>query len=161
MIFPKEKSCCFTGHRPDKLTQSEESLRPLLKSAVSDALEMGITTFITGMAKGFDILAAEEVLAMRAENPTIHLVCALPYPTFRNGRSFEEKKRYDLILSAADFTQVVSKEYSIFCYQKRNIWMVDSSCRVIAAYNGTKGGTKNTIDYALSKGLEVVNILGI
>jgi hypothetical protein len=39
--------------------------------------------------------------------------------------------------------------------------MVDSSCRVIAAYNGTKGGTKNTIDYALSKGLEVVNILGI
>ena len=43
-------------------------------------------------------------------------------------------------------------------YQKRNIWMVDKSNRVIAAYNGGKGGTKNTIDYATHSGVEVVNI---
>lgn len=33
--------------------------------------------------------------------------------------------------------------------------MVDHSNRVIAYYNGAAGGTKNTIDYAISMGIEV------
>ena len=36
--------------------------------------------------------------------------------------------------------------------------MVDNSSRVISAYNGEKGGTKNTIEYAKSKNIGVVNI---
>ena len=36
--------------------------------------------------------------------------------------------------------------------------MVNKSNRVIAAYNGEKGGTKNTIDYACRVGINVVNI---
>lgn len=37
--------------------------------------------------------------------------------------------------------------------------MVDHSKRVIAFYNGASGGTKNTIDYATRKGVEVINVL--
>ncbi len=37
--------------------------------------------------------------------------------------------------------------------------MVDRSARVIAAYNGESGGTKNTIDYAKRRGIEIINIL--
>ena len=39
--------------------------------------------------------------------------------------------------------------------------MVDRSSRVIAAYNGESGGTKNTIRYANSKNVEVENILTV
>ena len=39
--------------------------------------------------------------------------------------------------------------------------MVDNSARVIAAYNGEKGGTLNTIKYAKAKKTEVVNIFEI
>jgi len=39
-----------------------------------------------------------------------------------------------------------------------NGWF-DNSSRVIAAFNGEKGGTKNTIDYALKKKVPVYNIL--
>ena len=35
--------------------------------------------------------------------------------------------------------------------------MVDHSNRIIAYFNGAPGGTKNTIDYAVSKGIEVVS----
>ena len=38
----------------------------------------------------------------------------------------------------------------------RNEWMVDHSNRVIAYYNGTPGGTRNTIEYAGKKMIEVV-----
>ena len=37
--------------------------------------------------------------------------------------------------------------------------MVDRSSRVIAFYNGESGGTRNTILYAESKGVEVINLL--
>ena len=33
---------------------------------------------------------------------------------------------------------------------------VDHSSRVIAIYNGTSGGTRNTIDYARKQGCQVI-----
>lgn len=52
--------CCFTGHRPEKLGVTEEKTKMLLSSAVDDAIEGGFSTFITGMARGFDLWAAEK-----------------------------------------------------------------------------------------------------
>ena len=40
-------------------------------------------------------------------------------------------------------------------FQQRNEWMVDHSSRLIAIYNGTPGGTRNTIEYAKQKKLEI------
>ena len=37
--------------------------------------------------------------------------------------------------------------------------MVDRSARLIAAYTGEKGGTKNTVDYAARKGVQTVFVL--
>ena len=37
--------------------------------------------------------------------------------------------------------------------------MVDRSDKVIAVYNGTRGGTYNTIKYAEKKNIQIVNVL--
>jgi hypothetical protein len=37
--------------------------------------------------------------------------------------------------------------------------MVDRSNLVIAVFNGKKSGTKNTVDYAIKKGINVYNVL--
>ena len=37
-------------------------------------------------------------------------------------------------------------------------WMVDHAGRVIAVFNGEKGGTKNTIDYAERQNIPVIYI---
>ena len=42
-----------------------------------------------------------------------------------------------------------------------NVWMVDHSSRVIAYYNGSAGGTKNTIDYARKQNIQVIEPDGI
>ncbi len=47
-----KKSCCFTGHRPEKLDISIEELEARLKTAIDEAVKDGFTTFITGMAPG-------------------------------------------------------------------------------------------------------------
>lgn len=155
----KEKVCCFTGHRPEKLTRGEDAVRKLLEGAVDSAIERGFNTFITGMAEGTDIWAAEIVLSKKQENPNINLVCALPHPDFEKSRSAEEKQKFKSIIDNADLVKMVNERYFTGCYQVRNKWMVDLSGLVIAVWNGTKSGTANTVKYAVSKDVAVVNVL--
>lgn len=154
-----KQRCCFTGHRPDKLGYTEEEIKPLLEKAIDGAIEGGYVTFISGMAKGTDIWAAEIVLEKKKKNRALHLVCAIPHPGFINGRSAQERRRYENIIKNADKCVLVSDRCLPGCYQKRNIWMVDRSSGVIAVFNGTKGGTANTINYAKRHGVKIVNVL--
>ncbi len=151
--------CCFTGHRPEKMVYKEEEIKPLLGKAIDEAIEAGYTTFITGMAPGTDIWAAEMVLNRKKENRALHLICALPHPGFDCKRTIAEKIRFQKILQEADFIREINDCYFAGCYQRRNKWMVDHSGLVIAVFNGYNSGTKNTIEYARVKGIRVKNVL--
>ena len=151
--------CCFTGHRPDKIDLGENDIKPILEKAIDEAIANGYITFITGMAMGTDIWAAEIVLERKKTNKELHLICALPHPGFENRRSMTEKMRFNKILKKADLVKEINNHYFTGCYQVRNEWMVDRSNLVIAIFNGQKSGTKNTIDYAKRKGIKVVNVL--
>ncbi len=154
--------CCFTGHRPEKMTVLENlRVKALLKAEIKKAVRDGYVTFISGMARGIDMWAAEIVLAEKKNNPELHLICASPHKGFETRWDKTEKQRYNDILAQADVVKYISEASSWGCYQIRNEWMVDRSSRVIAAYNGSKGGTKNTIDYAERSGVEVINILRV
>ena len=74
----REKSCCFTGHRPVKLDAPEEEIRAWLAEKIDEAAADGYTTFITGCAMGVDLWAGQAVLRKRAGNPGIRLVAASP-----------------------------------------------------------------------------------
>ena len=67
----RKHRCCFTGHRPEKLSLSENEVKPLLEKAIDNAIADGYVTFITGMAKGTDIWAAEIVLEKKRQNDTL------------------------------------------------------------------------------------------
>ena len=151
--------CCFTGHRPDKMELGEKEIKPLLEKAIDDAIAYGYVTFITGMAMGTDIWAAEIVLERKKTSKDIHLICALPHPGFESRRSMTEKMRFNKIIKKADLVKEINDHYFTGCYQVRNEWMVDRSNLVIAVFNGQKSGTKNTVDYAKRKGIRVANVL--
>lgn len=151
---------CFTGHRPEKLHNDEKVVKKLLREQIEKAIADGYKTFISGMARGIDLWAAEIVLELKKKNKDkeIHLICALPHPDFESKWQLADRLKYHSVLKKADLKRIICPEFSMGAYQKRNIWMVDRSNRVIAAYNGEKGGTKNTLDYAGSQGVEVINI---
>lgn len=148
----RQHCCCFTGHRPEKLHRDAQGAITALATAIDRAIAEGYTTFISGMAKGIDIWAAEIVLNRRAQNPEIKLICAVPYPGFELGRKDEWTERILRIMFEANSVKFVREKYSRSVFQIRNIWMVDHSSLLIAAYDGEAGGTKNTIDYALREG---------
>ena len=155
----RQHRCCFTGHRPEKLKLSENETRNALEKEIRTAIADGFQVFISGMARGTDIWAAEIVLRLREEGQPIKLICASPYEGFERGWKREWQERYQSIIACADLVRYICPRYSPACFQQRNEWMVDHSARVIAVYNGEPGGTKNTIDYAEKKCTAICRII--
>lgn len=154
----RQHRCCFTGHRPEKLEQSESVVVEALKKEIRTAIADGFQTFISGMARGVDLWAAEKVLALRDEGAAIRLICASPYRGFENRWSQEWQERYQSVMERADMVRFICAAYSRDCFRRRNEWMVDHSARVIAVYNGGAGGTRNTVEYAQRHGVPVVDV---
>lgn len=152
--------CCFTGHRPEKLFLVDKEIIRELEREIELAIESGFTTFITGMARGVDIWAAEIVLKLRKKNKELHLICASPYEGFETRWSRDWQKRYKKVMKKADLVKYISDKYTPSCFRIRNEWMVNHSNRVISVYNGKAGGTRNTINYAKAKNVPVFIIEG-
>ncbi len=151
--------CCFTGHRPEKMEESEEEVAKVLEEQIRKAIAEGFNVFITGMAPGLDIMAGEIVIRLRDEEGLpLRLITAEPHPDFDKRWDRHWRKRYKFVLDHSDLKKVISEKYAISVYQIRNEWMVDHSARVIAYYNGASGGTRNTIRYAEKKGVAVFNV---
>lgn len=154
----RKHRCCFTGHRPEKLAVPEERLAALLEAEIKKAIDQQFTTFITGMAKGVDLVAAEIVLRLRERDSRIKLIAALPYPDFGLHWSDGWTERFQAVLSAADLKRCICPRFSYSAYQARNEWMVNHSGLVIAVFSGERGGTKNTLDFAEKKQVPCVII---
>ena len=99
--------CCFTGHRPEKLTQPEAVIIAGLEKEILNAIADGFTTFISGMARGVDIWAAEIILRLRSEGHPIRLICASPFEGFERSWSPDWQKRYKVILKEADLMKYI------------------------------------------------------
>ena len=127
-----------------------------LDQKIREAIDDGYTTFISGMARGVDIWAAQSVLRYQDMGYPVRLVCAVPYKGFETRWSEEWQQRYRLILRFADKVKFISRRYSPDCFQIRNEWMVDHASRLITVYHGAGGGTQNTLSYAVLENLSIV-----
>ena len=113
---------------------------------------------MSGMAEGFDLFAAEIVLELKSELPGIALVAALPYSEAAKKHSASVAKRMDSVLKNAEAVFSLSEKYVKGCEHSRNVYMVENSTRIIGFYNGLSGGTAHCWNYALKKGIEMVNL---
>ncbi len=152
--------CCFTGHRPQFLKRPEDDIKVDLENSILKAVSEGCTTFISGMAYGVDIWAAEIVVRLMERDPRLHLVAAIPFPGFDEGWEEDWRERYRRLLSRAEYVKVLEPAYRPWAFQKRNEWMVSHSAKVIAVYNGQPGGTRNTIRYARRRNVPVLFLAG-
>lgn len=159
----REKTCCFTGHRPCALPWGSGDNLPraiifkiALKEAIEKAIKSGYVHFISGMAQGVDTIAAELVLGLKKIYPHITLECAIPCTNQSDKWNKKCKAIYEDIKSRADkITLVSNAEYFDGCMQKRNEYMVNNSSMLIAGFNGRGGGTKKTVTYAYMQNLKV------
>ena len=159
----KKDTCCFTGHRPNKLPWGEDESDPRclkLKADIAQALEnaydRGYRHFICGMAQGCDLYFCEAVQALRGQRPGITVEAAIPCEEQASRWSEADRDRYFSLVGLCDYETMVQRHYDRACMLRRNRYMVDRSVRLIAVYNGVpKGGTFQTLQYAMKKGLSI------
>lgn len=152
----RDITCCFSGHRDINAT-------PLMMRALADriyaAYACGYRNFCTGGARGFDMLAAEVVTALKQDKlRDIRSVLLLPYPGHQETWSGEQKEACDYILRQADEIIYTSSFYYEGCMQTRDRALVDVSSRCIAYLTEYQSGTAYTVAYAQKNGLEVYDI---
>lgn len=141
-----------TGHRPE---DSEPESWVRTKARVKLQYTDGIDVFITGMAAGFDLWAADEAIKLG-----IPVTAARPWTTHTPRKGDEQL--YNHVLEKASKIVVVTdadKYPGPWVYAKRNHWMVDNASHVMAYWSGKEaGGTFECVTYAKDKEKPVANI---
>lgn len=161
----RQISCCFTGHRPGKLPWRYNeadprclSLKQRLADIVNITYQNGYRHFLCGMALGCDLYFCETVLALRERFPDVTVEAAIPCPTQADAWAPAQRERYRRLVDACDFETLVSASYTHYCMQRRDRYMVDHASLLIAAFDGTPGGTQYTMQYAMSRRVAIVDL---
>lgn len=157
--FERELAVCFTGHRPDKLPwganeQDERcaAFKRRLENEIMRAYDEGARFFLSGMADGVDVIAAEAVLGLARKCPDMKLIAVFPF-------GFGSSPRKKHIAKQAYSVISLREEYVSSCYMDRNRFLVDHSSRIICGFSGNLAtGTGSTIRMAQREGLKMIII---
>ena len=161
-----QRACAFTGHRPQKLPWRFDetapacvALKEVLAGQIDALIEDGYTDFLSGMALGVDIWAAQTVLARRPKNPALKLHCILPCVEQSAKWTASSREIYHSVLEQADSIIFVNRANKKNCMLERDRFLISYASVVLAVYNGEKrGGTAATVRYARKLGRELIII---
>ena len=90
----REQTCCFTGHRELPVWGR--------KQLAAKLIDRGIIFYGAGGARGFDTLAAQTVLKLKPNYPSIKLILVLPCLTQTRCWRPEDIAEYEHIKAQAD-----------------------------------------------------------
>ena len=158
--YDKQYTVCFTGHRPKGLPWGYDESKPSCKAfikhlteVVENAIKAGYIHFISGLALGVDMIAADIVLSLKKKYKNVTLTCAIPCIGQESPWREDDQKRYKKLVKKCDQVIVCSESYDgSKTMHKRNHFMVDNSAVVIAIWNGKPSGTGSTVAYAKEHG---------
>jgi len=102
-------------------------LKMKLLAEIEEMRKKGVAAFISGMAMGVDIWAAEMVLDLKQAYPTegIQLVAVIPFEEQASRLNEAWRERYFRILTQVDETVLLHNRYTKGCMHERNRYMVD------------------------------------
>jgi uncharacterized phage-like protein YoqJ len=147
----------FTGHRPNKLggyKLPNPTYNFICQQIEAELLKLKPTSAISGMALGIDQWAAFICYKLK-----IPFVAAVPFKGQEQAWTTASQKTYHQLLKKANEQVIVCEgSYSAQKMQMRNQWMVDRCDILMAAFDGTNGGTANCINYAKSINKKIIYI---
>ena len=96
ILFNKEKTCCFTGHR---ILKRNFDIK-ILEKEIENAISRGFTTFLTGMAIGFDLKACETLIKYKEKG--IEVIACIPCKNQDALFNKKQKQLYNKCLKNVD-----------------------------------------------------------
>ncbi len=182
-VYPSDKldtdissTICITGHREKSIPAYKDNplfrditlaaVKLMLYRYIDMAVSCGYVNFISGLAVGTDLWAAEYILQKRCTNKSIRLIGAMPY--LRHAERYPShylrilknvEKEADLLITVNDNPDIIygapsdGDNRSKTLYRERNYFMVDRSSAVVAflSESSSWSGTAQTVNYAIQK----------
>lgn len=155
----------FTGYRPDKIKKSDPDnnflfaeIQARLLGTIHKLAEQGYKTFLSGMAAGFDLMAASAVLLARNTYPEIELICVVPFPDQAINFAPYWKVEHNNILRHAQRCLTLFGSYHRSVYHRRNDFLIENSSVLVCYYDGQPGGTHYTVTAARKQGKTIENL---
>ena len=142
----------FTGHRTYNHSADEQ-----LQLVIEQLYTEGARVFRVGMAEGFDLAAGGELLKTKQHHPDIEIEAIIPYPDFERRHNLCNLLLYRDIVSAAYIT-FADESYHQGVYYKRNDMLIEGADVVVAWWNGSRSGTKYTLQRARKRGARIINL---
>ncbi|MCR5707005.1 MAG: DUF1273 domain-containing protein [Ruminococcus sp.] len=169
----RSRTVCITGHREKNILPYKGdplysditlgAVKMMLYRYIDMAAERGYTDFISGLATGADLWAAEYIVRKKQIDPRIRLIGAMPY--LRHAERFSRdyaalldyvEKNADVLVTVNDDPDIVYSKHggAAGLYRDRNYYMVDRSAAVLAFLNegSFASGTSQTVNYAYRNG---------
>ena len=150
------KICIFTGHR--ELPASTGPLYDALLRHITALYDDGCTDFVSGGAMGFDLLAAEAVLALRPLYSDMRLVMILPCLGQERAYSAADKERYRALLDQADMVRYTAHQYYRGCMLTRDRVMAEAAHHCICWLTRSTGGTAYTVRQCVLRDVPIINL---
>lgn len=148
------KTCAFTGHRNLNFTDYDPEL---LDRVVLNLIKNGCERFLCGMAKGFDLDAAQTVIKYKKQYG-VKLIACVPCAGQADKFPVKVRKLYGSIIKECDEVEILSDCYYNGCMLSRNRYMIDN-CDVLVSFLRKKsGGTYYTVNYAKQKDKKIIEI---
>ena len=148
-----EKTCSVTGHRNVKNDLDLDRLKSEFLTLISE----GYDTFLVGCAVGFDTICYKVLKEIRKEK-NIKIVGCIPCLNQDAKFSFLQKIEYKNMLKNLDERVLISENYTRYCMNVRNKFMVDNSTVTVAYLRENIGGTFNTVNMAKNKKNRIIYI---
>lgn len=131
----------FTGHRKERILQGNGNnlltlaqIKDAVVEMVTELYGKGYKAYYTGMANGFDMIAAEAVLQVREEYGDIVLIAAVPFRKQPLWFDAEDQLLYARLLERTNRVVMVSENYHKGCYLRRDEYMVRKADMIIAYF---------------------------
>ncbi len=118
-------------------------------------VDLGATKGVSGMALGVD---QHFVLACKQLN--LPYIAAVPFVGQESRWPTEAQQHYrELLRGAEEIVHVCGPGYVYWKMQARNEWVVDTCSQLIAVWDGSSGGTANTVLYAhkVARPIHIIN----
>ena len=138
----------FCGH--SKIAD-KETVRKRLTAEISELLLDGYRKFYLGGYGDFDNLAAAVLSELKEVYPDMERLLIIPYIDREYNTAQYDGTMYPPL-------ENVPKRFAI---SRRNKWMVDQASVVIAYVDHDWGGAAKTLEYAVKKGLQIINLGGL
>lgn len=154
---------CFSGHRPQNLPVDSvyaSQIYSMLYSEIMECINSGCRRFISGLAAGIDLWAAEIVISLMEKYPDIELIGVMPYRAQSKALTGKWKQLYDFVSENCTELVCISEFYEKDIFRRRNYYMVDNSTHLIAVLKDFKSGTGQTVAYAkkMKKNVKIIRI---